>query len=295
MKSVGFRCLALGLLAGSLLACSAQPGEAPGAFRKLRVGVLPDESEDALRARHLPLLEHLAKELGADSELTITATYGDLVERFRAGEFDLAYFGGYTFVLAEETAGAVPLVLREIDTRSTSYFLVRNDDARETMEKFQGASFSFGSEFSTSGHLMPRYFLQKRGINPESFFTKVGYSGAHDRTAYRVRDGDVDIGVANAAIVGDMFADGRLSRDEVRVLWQTPSFADYVWAVPADLPRDRALRIREAFLMLSTARETHKFILDRQLTDAFLPATFDDFDRLREIAGQMETPKPAEK
>ena len=289
--SVGSQALAvIGLAAMALLlsACATGPTTETVEIQQLRVGVLPDESSVALRSRHTPLLNYLSAELQIPCKLVIPEDYADLVRKFRDGEIDLAFFGGYTFVSIEAITGAVPLVMRDVDTRATSYFLVRTEDHRESIHEFSKARIAFGSALSTSGHVMPRYFLQQEGIEPEEFFSEVRYSGAHDRTAYWVRDGEVDIGVANSAVIDAMLERGRLNRKDIWVLWQTPTYANYVWAVPRTVPTEQRNQIVEAFLALSPANEGHAEILKLQQAGGFFPVTEDDFSRLRQIAARVE-------
>ena len=253
----------------------------------LRIGVLPDQNAEALQQRYTPLFEYLARELGIPYEFIASESYEELVEQFVAGRVDLAYFGGLTFLKAHEVGRAEPLVMRDVDAKFISCFLVRTDSSAADVDDFRGKVFSFGSAISTSGHLMPRHFLLRRGIRPEDLFGEVRYSGAHDTTAYDVRDGRVDLGVANCRVIRSMFADGRLSRDDVRALWETPPYADYVWAVQPNIDSVQQRRIRDAFLKLSPADDNHRPILRRMSAGAFLPAGVDDFEALREIAGQV--------
>lgn len=273
------------LFAGVLPFCAACDSEEMdrSEITVLRIGVLPDQTAEVLRERYTPLFEHLARELDIPYEFVASRTYAELVERFVSGRVDLAYFGGFTFLKAEAAGAAVPLVMRDVDAKFTSYFLVRADSPATEITDFKGKVFSFGSRLSTSGHLMPRQFLLERGVQPEDFFGEVRYSGAHDTTAYDVRDGRADLGVANTHVIRSMFADGRLDRDDVRVLWQTPPYPDYVWAIRSTIGPALRRRIRDAFLDLSAGGEGHARILGRMSAGAFLPASAEDFRPLREI------------
>ena len=253
----------------------------------LRVGVLPDQEPQALQQRYTPLFEHLASELDIPYEFVASESYEELVEQFVAGRMDLAYFGGLTFLQASAAGRAEPLVMRDVDSKFVSCFLVRTDNPATGVSDFQGKVFSFGSALSTSGHLMPRHFLLQLGIRPEDAFENVRYSGAHDKTAYDVRDGRADLGVANCRVIRSMFADGRLSRDDVRVLWETPPYPDHVWAVQPNIGSARKRRIRDAFLKLSPVDDDHRPILRQLSAGAFLPTSIDDFAALREIVGQI--------
>lgn len=261
--------------------------EKSGDLKLLRISVLPDESREKLLQRYSPFFDYLAREIGIPYELVVPDSYNHLLELFHNKQIDLAYFGGFTFVKAQKVDNAVPLVMREVDTRFISYFLVKADSPLNSIADFKGKPFTFGSDLSTSGHLMPRYFLKEMGIVPEAFFSQVGYSGKHDLTAYRVRDGQAELGVANHAVINKMFEDGRLSKNEVRVLWETPPYPDYIWALQPQVDKALALKIRDAFLGLSMANKEQAAILHNMDTNYFLPASIDDFSRLNAIITEL--------
>ena len=270
-------------LALQLSGCSG-PEQGPS-NETLRVGILPDEGEEILRKRYTPLFEYLSQETGRPYELIIPNSYEDLLRNFGEGQIDLAYFGGVTFVKANSEYDAVPLVMRDVDSRFTSVLVVAGD---KTFEELRGKRFSFGSRLSTSGHLMPRHFLQvERGVIPEQYFRSIKYSGKHDRTAYWVRDGEVDAGIVNSEIIRKMIADGRLRPGDIRIIWTTPPYPDYVWALhPRTHPVDRE-RIQQAFLKLSVDNSRHETILSNMSTAGFYPASVGDFSILKQVIASL--------
>ena len=255
--------------------------------KTLRIAVLPDQSPERLKARYTPLLNYLATELDTRIELIIPADYADMLEKFHRKEYDLVRFGGFSFVKAEHRDGAIPVVMRDIDARFSSYFLVRTNDADTGLADFRGKKLSFGSQLSTSGHLMPRYFLHSKGIIANEFFASVVFSGAHDKTAYIIRDGAADIGAANSVVIDQLYRDGLLSRDQVRILWKTPPYADYVWAAARHMPDATKIRIQDAFLALSKDVPQHAEILQQLGAGNYLPANTGDFASLKEISHQL--------
>jgi phosphonate transport system substrate-binding protein len=280
--------LGLILLAGlyAVLQLSSGPQYQP---ERLRVGVLPDDNEESLRKRHTPLIDYLTLQTNTYAELVIPKDYQHLLTLFGQKKIDLAYFGGLTYVQAEARFGAEALVMRDIDTRFSSLFIARSDSAGNTLEDFMDASLCFGSRLSTSGHLMPRHFIQSRlGVNAEQYFDTLIYSGAHDKTAYKVRDGQVSLGVANREIIENMFKEGRLSRDKIKIIWQTPPYSDYVWAVQQRLDTTFKARLRDAFLKLSKFNTADRVLLDSTGADMFLPANQADYKQLRQVAKKME-------
>ncbi|NNJ96908.1 MAG: phosphate/phosphite/phosphonate ABC transporter substrate-binding protein [Gammaproteobacteria bacterium] len=255
----------------------------------VRVGVLPEMSESDLRQRYEPLLQYLSKQTSFEYTLVVPADYAELLRLFGTGEIDLALFGGATFVQANDLHQAQPLVMRDVDTRFISVFLVRHNDPATEVSDLKDRVLAFGSSLSTSGHLMPRYFLQQnKRIIPENFFGQVVYSGAHDKTAYMVRDGEADIGAVNAEIVNCMLRDGRLKQGDLRVVWQTPPYPNYVWAVPQHLNEDIKTKLRDAYLQLDYNDEHHRQILAGIGATSFLPAGIRQFQPLQQIAADLE-------
>jgi phosphonate transport system substrate-binding protein len=266
-------------LAFQLSACSGPEQESSN--ETLRIGILPEEREEVLRERYTPLFEFLSQETGRPYELLIPNSYEDLLSKFGEGQIDLAYFGGVTFMKANSEYDAVPLVMRDVDSRFTSVLVVAGD---QTFEELQGKRFTFGSKLSTSGHLMPRHFLQvERGVNPEKYFRSIQYSGKHDRTAYWVRDGEVDAGMVNSAIIRKMFADGRLRPGDIRIIWTTPPYPDYVWTLHPRIHPVDSERIQQAFLKLSIDNPQHETILSNMSASGFYPASIEDFSMLKQV------------
>ena len=288
-KLIGFATFALVSVAVYFHPFSAPPSSEDTRSTPVVVGVLPDQDTATLSGNLAPLLAYLGQETGEEFELLIPDDYEHLLSLFEDGLVDLAYFGGLTFVHASESLGAVPLVMRAADRNFTTTFVVRNEPPWNTCQRLacealKGTVITFGSRLSTSGHLMPRHFLQSElGIVPEEHFLETRYSGAHDLTARAVRSGDAAIGAMNTAIYNEMLVDGRLLRDALIPIWQTPPYANYVWAVQPDLDSDLIDDIREAFLGLSMSERDQRGILLGLRAEAFLPASGQDYDALATV------------
>lgn len=278
--------LLIAAMAGAVLLYQGQarrPGVMPAI---IRIGVLPDENEAILRERYAPLVEFLSREVGVPFELVVPTDYPDLLALFGRGDVDLGFFGGLTFLLANDQYGAAPMVMRDVDVNFRSHFFARSDhiSSGDSIADFKGKAFAFGSSLSTSGHLMPRFFLEQEGINAELFFDSVEYSGAHDKTGEWVRDSHVDFGVANSQVIDKMFTDGRLKSEDVKVVWTTPAYPDYVWAVRPEISLAVQDRILSTFLSIDPLTEEHKDILAGVGAAGFLPAILADFEELRAVA-----------
>ena len=143
----------------------------------------------------------------------------------------------------KKMAGVVPVASRDIDFKFSSYFLVRTENPARVLLDLKGKKIGFGSSKSTSGHLMPRFFMKKMGIEPESFFSEVLFSGSHDRSAYLVRDGAVDVSVANSNVIDRMVSSGQLDPKSVRSLWETPPYASSIGDARAGVAKKRSSRL----------------------------------------------------
>jgi len=251
----------------------------------LRVAVLPDQSITALQGKYAPLLAYLSEYLQIETKLIIPGSYQDLVKQFEQDKIDLAYLGGLTFLQANTNSQAKALVMREADTRFSSWFVVKGESNINKIEQLADKPFTFGSNLSTSGHLMPRHYLATEyQIDPEDFFKQVNYSGGHDQTIYDIRDGIVSAGAVNSIVYTQMLIENRVSANEIKVIWKSPPYPDYVWAVQANLSEHITNLLRNAFLSLSQNDSKHKKVLDKLGASYFLPARAKDFNVLKGVA-----------
>ena len=231
----------LALAAGFALSLSAVVSQAADV---LKVSAIPDEAPTELLRKFKPLGAYLEQQLGMKVEFVPVADYAAVVESLAADRLDMAWLGGFTFVQTRlKTGNAVPLVQREQDEKFTSKF-ISADPAVKSLQDLKGKTFAFGSVSSTSGSLMPRYFMQKDGVVPEEFFSRVAYSGAHDATVAWVQAGKVDGGVLNASVWQKLVDAGKVDTNKVTVFATTPPYYDYNWTVRGTLDPALAEKIK---------------------------------------------------
>ncbi|MBA4242691.1 putative selenate ABC transporter substrate-binding protein [Ectopseudomonas hydrolytica] len=271
----------LALAAGIALSVSAVFAQAADV---LKVSAIPDEAPTELLRKFKPLGAYLEQELGMKVEFVPVADYAAVVEALAADRIDMAWLGGFTFVQAHlKTGNAVPLVQREQDAEFTSKFIT-SDPAVKSLQDLKGKTFAFGSVSSTSGSLMPRYFMLQDGIKPEDFFSRVAYSGAHDATAAWVQAGKADGGVLNASVWQKLVDAGKVDTDKVKVFATTPTYYDYNWTVRGNLDADLQAKIKSAFLALDPAKPEHKAILDLQAASRFIETKPENYEGIEEAA-----------
>lgn len=271
----------LAVVAGIALSFSAVISQAADT---LKVSAIPDEAPTELLRKFKPLGAYLEQQLGMKVEFVPVADYAAVVESLAADRLDMAWLGGFTFVQTRlKTGNAIPLVQREQDEKFTSKF-ISADPAVKSLQDLKGKTFAFGSVSSTSGSLMPRYFMQKDGIVPEQYFSRVAYSGAHDATVAWVQAGKVDGGVLNASVWQKLVDAGKVDTNKVKVFATTPTYYDYNWTVRGTLDPALAEKIKQAFLALDPANPEHKAILDLQAASRFIPTKPENYVGIEEAA-----------
>ncbi len=275
------RPLALAALATVLVARTVR-ADVPAV---LRVSAIPDESPTELQRKFTPLGTYLEKRLGMKVKFVPVTDYAATVEGLAGRHLDLVWYGGFTFVQARRRTGnAIPLVQREEDAQFHSKFITRAGSGIRTLQDLKGHTFAFGSESSTSGHLMPRYFLLEAGIDPNRDLRTPAFSGAHDVTAKWVEEGKVDAGALNESVWATLVEDKKVDPSKVVVFYTTPPFYDYNWTVRGDLDPALVARIRAAFLALDPARPEQRAILDLQRTRRFIPTAVENYREIEEAA-----------
>lgn len=274
----------LAVLAGICMTLAASFLPAHAETKVLRVSAIPDEAPTELLRKFEPLGAYLQQELGMEVTFQPVSDYAGVVEALGAGRLDMAWLGGFTFVQARlRTGDAIPLVQREEDEVFTSTFITADPEINEHQD-LQGKSFAFGSVSSTSGHLMPRYFLLQDGISPDDDFSRVGFSGAHDATVAWVEAGRVDAGVLNTSVWEKLVEENKVDTAKVRVYSTTPTYFDYNWTVRGDLDAQLVQDIKAAFLKLDPENPEHKAILDLQRASRFVETSADNYQGIEEAA-----------
>lgn len=249
----------------------AGSSSAPAAKWVLRCTGIPDSKTSELTKEYVLIKDYLAKELDADVQFEIVKDYDAAVTALTSGKADLAWLGGHTTVIAEESGKVELVACRDLDLKFKSYFIAHKDafaklggkqlgSLSELKGKTEGLKFTFGSQGSTSGHLMPRHFMTQQGVQPEDTFGKEGvaYSGNHSNTLKQVADGTVHLGALN-------YTDWDKASDEVKaaapLLYVTPDYVDYCWVANTGLGAEKIGRIRGAFTRLDSANPEQAAIL----------------------------------
>jgi phosphonate transport system substrate-binding protein len=251
-----------------------------------RVTTIPEEAATEQVRKFTPLATYLEQRLGMKVEFTPVNDYPAAVEALVNKKVDLVWFGGFTYVQANLRSGGkiIPLAQREEDTRFQSVFIAKTNSGIKALADMKGKQVSFGSQSSTSGHLMPRSFLLQAGLTPEKDFRRVAYSGAHDATIASVISGKVDAAALDITVWRKFVSENKVDTKDVDVFYTTPAYFNYNWSVHADMPTALQGRVRKALLDLSPADPVHAEILRLNRATRYVPTTPDNYKGLEAAA-----------
>ena len=255
------------------------------AIKELRVSAIPDENPQEMLRIYQPFADYLTKEIGIPVKFTPVVDYAATVEGLAANRLEMVWYGGLTSVQAAKQAkGARRIIMRKEDAEFKSHFITTKESGVKSLKDLKGKTFAFGSVSSTSGHLMPRYFLIKNGINPEKDFSKFSFSGAHDATAAWVEAGRVDAGALNFLVWDKLVETKKVDTNKVQIFWTTPPYVDYVWTVRAGVDKGTADKITKAFLKLDYNKPDDKKLLDLHRTKGYIAAKDEDWKGIEDAA-----------
>ena len=227
------------------------------------------------------------------------SNYAAAVSAFRTGSLDLVWFGGLTGVQARlQTPGARVLAQRDIDAEFTSVFIangasgLRPFTSADQLVELKGRRLAFGSESSTSGRLMPQFFMGENGVKPEDLAGGgPGFSGSHDATIAVVQSGAYEVGALNEQVWRSNVADGRVDLGKVSVIWRTPAYVDYHWVAGPGLDErfgdGFTDKLQTALLDLSADTENGATILELFGAERFIPAKDEDYVMIETVGRQL--------
>jgi len=285
--------LVLSLLVPPLTGCSSsQPKSSPdlNAQTVLKIGAIPDQNVSRLTRRFDAFADYLSKETGLEVGYVPTVDYAALVTAFKRGDIHLAWFGGLTGVQARAAVpGSEAIAQRPRDAQFHSRFIVQADLPVEKLTDLEGLTFTFGSESSTSGYLMPYYFLLQAGMDPETAFKgKPNFSGSHDRTWKLVESGAFQAGVLNEAVWESAVKEGKVDLSKVRDFYTTPAYFDYNWTVHAAVDKifgkGTKEKVKKALLSMGSDQAD---ILNLFQTDRFIESKNENYQAIRQVAEKL--------
>ncbi|MDP7035135.1 MAG: putative selenate ABC transporter substrate-binding protein [Planctomycetota bacterium] len=268
-------------------------GDTTSPSSPLLFSAIPDQDETRLREKFEPIARYLEQKLGVPVRYVHATSYPDAVELFKNGDIHLAWFGGLSGVQARhQVPGARAIAQGEADPEFFSYFIAHRDSGIQPGEAFPtdlaGKTFTFGSNSSTSGRLMPEFFIRKFAkSSPNDLFSRIGFSGSHDKTAELVESGSFDVGALNYKVYERRVQSGQTDPNICRVIWKTPVYPDYNFTAHPELEK----RFGEGFI--DRLQKALLSMDDPALLSAFprnrmIPASNEDYDPIHQLAEDLQ-------
>lgn len=267
------------------------PGTKPDSKQEFTIGIIPQQSQGAVKTAMDKLQEVLQKNLNRPVKITVYPDYNGVVEAMNYHKVDMAYFGPLTFVVANQKSGAQAIIAELIngDPHYQSYIITRKDSGIASLDdlkqKAAQSTFAFGDPESTSGALFPSIELKELGLFTDKNnhkFKQVVYTGSHDATALAIKQGNAQVGGIDSVVFGILDKKGTIHADDFRILWQSKKLFEYPWAVQKDTDPALIKQIQDAFISIKDPE-----ILDAFGASGFTTAKTSDFDDIKQAAESM--------
>lgn len=271
---------------------SACKRESATASRPLTLSAIPDQDPERLQRLYGGVAAYLSRELGVPVVYKPVTDYTASVTAFKVGDLDLVWYGGLTGVQARlQVPGAHAIVQRDIDSQFHSVFIANKASGIQDLAGLKGHTFTFGSESSTSGRLMPQYFLQQNGIQMSDFKGQAGFSGSHDKTINLVTAGTYDAGALNEQVWKLRLSKGTVDLTKIAVIFTSPAFHDYHWvlhpSVAGRYGNDFAQRLTAALTRLDPSRPADKEILELFGAQRFVSTEDGNYGEIESVGRQL--------
>lgn len=262
------------------------------------ISAIPDQDPEKLNRLYGSLASYLSDKLGIPVEYKAVTDYTASVTALKVGDLDMVWFGGLTGVQARlQVPGAQAILQRDIDAQFHSVFIANSGsdltpfDDIAGLAQLKGHTFTFGAESSTSGRLMPQYFLKQAGVVLQDFQGEPGFSGSHDKTIQLVEAGSYQAGVLNEQVWKTRIANNEVDLTKVKVLWTTPAYYDYHWVIrPGVVERygnDFLNKLKSAFTSLDANNPQQKEILDLFGATKFIETQDSNYAQIEEVAREL--------
>ena len=290
------------LLLLPLTACSPGTSGTSGTGAKevkpLVTGAIPDQDPEKLQRQYTKLASYLQKELNVPVEYKPVTDYTAAVTAFKVGDLDLVWFGGLTGVQARlQVPRAEAIAQRDVDEKFHSVFIANKKTNlkpfKDTadLKQLKARTFTFGSESSTSGRLMPQHFLQQAGVNLTDFKGQAGFSGDHDKTIKLVEAGTYEVGALNEKVWQKRVNAKEVDLNKVEVLWRTPAYYDYHWVMNPQVKQrygeDFGKKVQNALFKLDPKVPEQKEILDLLQAEKFIPTKNENYTQIEKIGREI--------
>lgn len=265
------------LVANVLIADASAQQQWP---EEITFGVIPVASSRNMSDSFGNLVKHLEKELGIKVKLQVAGDYAGVITGMQHGHIDIAYLGPKSYVEAANRAGAEAIAV-EKDVKGTPGYhgliITKAGSGLKRLEDLQGKTWAFTDPHSTSGTLVPTVYFNQINIDPQTYFSRVIYSGSHEASILSVKAGKIA-----AASTNDLDFDRGLGKQwkegDFNIIWTSALIPGSPMTVRSDLPSSLKMAVKGAFISYD-----NKEGLDKLKISGYAPGNDSMYDPIRTL------------
>jgi len=226
--------------------CNNSDLDANGVPKKLLIGMDVGDKPGQTKAAIEPFRLYLQKKLGMEVEIIFTTDYTGVIEAIRAKKIQVAQMAPFAYILATQKPGISLIATFGADGKPSLYHAVIITSSKtgiktmaDVKARAKNLTLCFADPASTSGHLIPRAYLNSIGLNPDNAFKETIFAGSHAASILSVKSGKVDIGCTNIDLsLAKMIREGDVKKEDFVILWTSPPIMNDVIVVRSDLNKD---------------------------------------------------------
>lgn len=258
------------------------------AAEKLRFAVGPFQPTPGdTKKTYEPFFKFLAQSLGVDYELVVTNDWAGIATALANGQADIAWMGPWGYVLAKNEAGAEAIATVKYDGKPFYHAIIVSRPELKLAkwpDDGKGLSISFADVGSTSGWLIPTYWLKTRGIDPKTYF-KYRDGASHPANEIAVANGQVDLATDYDRNYNSMVERGLITPDQVKIVWTSDPLPNDPLVVRKGLDAGTVMRIRD--ILVAMTEDQAKTVMPVRYT-GWVPATHNSYQMIEEAGIALE-------
>lgn len=223
-------------------------------LKEINFGIISTESSQNLRSDWQPVLDGMAKKTGMKVNAFFAPDYAGIIEGMRFNKVHVAWFGNKSAMEAVDRAGG-EVFAQMVNADGTqgyySHLIVHKDSPIKSLDDMlkQGKNLSFGNgdPNSTSGFLVPSYYVfAQNKIDPKTFF-KLTRSANHESNALAVANKQVDVATNNSENLDKLKEKLPEKFNDIRIIWTSPLIPLDPLVIRKDLPEATKAKVRDFF------------------------------------------------
>lgn len=253
-------------------------------MKTLNFGIISTESSQNLKTIWVPFLEDMSKELGMEVKPFFASDYAGIIQGMRFDKVDVAWYGNKSAMEAVDRAGG-EIFAQTVDVTGNpgywSLLIAHKDNDKinnvEDMLKHSAElSFGNGDPNSTSGFLVPSYYVfAKNSVDPKKAFKRMT-NASHESNFLAVANGQVDVATNNTENMERIKSTHPDKFDQVKVLWKSPLIPSdpIVWR--KNLPEEVKGKVYDFMMSYGKTNDPKELDILKSLQWAPFKASSDD-------------------